>query len=75
MLRSYRRNIFILSPAIIYFTDIISRIIITIINVLKTIIRIPAEIRNADVAAGAVIKATIKAIISLRTRSIRPRKP
>ena len=74
-LRSYKKDVSILSPAIVYFTDIISRIIIAIINVLKTIIRIPAEIRNADVAAGAVIKVTIKVIINLRIKNIRFRKP
>ena len=60
-----------MSPAIVYFTGIINRIIIAIINVLKIIIRIPAEIKNADIAAGAVIKITIKIIISLRTRNIK----
>ena len=74
-LKSYKKNVSILLPAIVYFTDIISRIIIAIISVLEIIIRIPAEIRNADVAAGAVIKITIKIIISLKTRNIRPRKP
>ena len=70
-LKSYRKDISISSPAIVYLTDIINRIIIAIISVLKTIIRILAEIRNADVAAGAVIKVTIKIIISLKTKSIK----
>ena len=73
-LKSYKRDVSISSPAVVYFTGIINRIIIAIINVLKTIIRIPAEIRNADVAAGAIVKITIKVIISLRIKNIRPRK-